>query len=244
MIKVITFDFWNTIFDSSNGRERNDVRRKSIIEAIAKIDNKLEFDIDGLLQSAWEYFNHNWINENKTPGSLEMVKFFWNKLNLNADYSTILHIANVFEECVLYYPPCLIEGVRTAIEELSKDYKLAIISDTGFSPGRILKSLLNTESILHYFSAFSFSDETNTSKPNPTAFETVLSQFACQPQLALHIGDIERTDIVGAKLLGMKAIRFTGDEASKIYNVSYVDTQADFCSNNWGEITKWIRNNA
>lgn len=244
MIKVITFDFWNTIFDSSNGRERNSVRKNTIIEEIQKLNPELEFDVDTLLKSAWEYFNHNWINEHKTPSSMEMVKFFWKQLALNENSVAQNRIATVFEESVLYYPPQLNESVSQAIEELSKNYKLAIVSDTGFSPGRILKSLLNTESILHFFSAFSFSDETNTSKPHPKAFQTILSALNCLPHNAVHIGDIERTDIAGAKAVGMKAIKFTGDETSKIYNGSSVDTQADFCSANWTEITNWIQSNA
>lgn len=243
-IRVITFDFWNTIFDSSMGKERNALRRQTITDAIAAVCPELDYDIDKVLQNAQKYFNDAWINSQKTPNSADMVEFIWNYLSLKTDKPVMKKIQIVFEEAVLYIPPQLSVGVKEAILGLEKNYKLAIVSDTGFSPGRILKSLLNTEEILHCFSAFSFSDETGYSKPNSNAYQRIFTEYNLTPETGIHIGDIERTDIVGAKSFGMKAIRYTGDQASTAYNLSNDSTVADFRSDNWGEIIDWIDSNA
>ena len=48
----------------------------------------------------------------------------------------------------------------------------------------------------------------------------------------VHIGDLERTDIAGAKLAGYRAIRFTGITRMEEGET----TVADFVTDNWTEI--------
>lgn len=243
-IKVITFDFWNTLFDSSNGQIRNNERIAAIAEELSNLGIATDFELNPLLSKAMEYFNSEWINKQITPDALQLIEFLWAELKIKKDLFAMGRLKTVFEEAVLYYPPALTDGVSEALSELEQSYKLAIVSDTGFSPGRILKSLLNTVDILHYFSAFSFSNETKTAKPNRYAFEYALEQLDCKPEEAIHIGDIERTDIIGAKSIGMKAIRYAGDAKSKDYNDANFSSIADFSSDNWGEIVTWINNYA
>jgi len=123
-------------------------------------------------------------------------------------------IVDLYAGSILVYRPRIIPDVKDALKALSQDFKLAIISDTGFSPGEILKVLLRDNDILDYFSAFSFSDETGVSKPHDKAFRKIFDELGFEPHNAIHIGDIEDTDIRGAKALGMYAIRFSGDSTA------------------------------
>jgi len=52
--------------------------------------------------------------------------------------------------------------------------------------------------------------ELGVSKPHRKAFETVLKATDARPERSWHVGDIMKTDIKGAKALGMHAILFTG----------------------------------
>ncbi len=242
MLKLITFDYWNTIFDSSNGIERNKVRKQALIDQLDEYSIPPQ-KIDEMIVEIGEFFNKMWVQQQKTPNSLDMIKHIWsiNKLPENPDKQRYLQ--KIFEEVVLLYPPKLNPNAREVIAKLEEKYILGIVSDAGFSPGTILRSLLNTESILHYFSYFSFSDELNIAKPNIQMFNNILDKAKVKPQEALHIGDIERTDIVGAKANGMRAIKYSGDDASQIYNNKSSETAADFVSNDWNEIYDWIINN-
>ena len=69
---------------------------------------------------------------------------------------------------------------------------------------------MQRDDIHKFFSAFTFSDETVYTKPEVIQFTSTLQQLNVKPEEAVHIGDIVRTDIVGAKNAGMKAIRFEG----------------------------------
>ncbi len=241
MIKVVTIDFWNTIFDSSNGNLRNKYRQRVLIQTIDQHNVTIkEEEFNDAMKASWEYFNNIWRNEHRTPTPKETVEFFWNYLHLPPDELAIEELTREFGECVLLYPPSLMSGFKENLALLAKKFPLAVISDTGFSPGTILKELLKLENVLDYFDSFSFSDETGVSKPHKNAYYKVLNELKCHPENAVHIGDIESTDILGAKNIGMKAIRFSSD-APNIFSKENPDTSlADFIAKSWDEIPSLI----
>ena len=69
--------------------------------------------------------------------------------------------------------PDLAANIDTAIAGLHGKYKLGVISDTIFSPGRVLKEILASYDLLKYFDYFVFSDVIGCAKPNPLVFEDV-----------------------------------------------------------------------
>lgn len=236
-IKAITIDFWNTIFDSSNGIERNQLRINTLKSKLSELGlNISDEEYQLAMQNAWEYFNGIWKNEQRTLSTYESVLFFWSYFNAPIDKSAIDEVVKVFEDCILYHPPSLFEGAAEAFKTLSSKYMLGIISDTGFSPGRVLRELLQNNSILQYFSAFSFSNETGVAKPHPNAYYHIFKELNCKPEHAIHIGDIEETDIEGAKNLNMLAIRFLAHQYDFLSEDSEFHTKADFIAKSWSEV--------
>ncbi len=236
-LKVITIDFWNTLFDSVNGAERNKFRKAILINEIDKYDILIKADeFNEVLSASWEYFNDVWLNQMRTPAPYETAEFIWKYLKLPYNEESINNISKKFGEAILDFSPNLIDGVKEALQKLSLDFKLGIISDTGFSTGVHLKQLMDRNSILQYFSAFSFSDETGVSKPHPKAYKTILETLNVLPAEALHVGDIEQTDIKGAKELGMKAIRLSADIVNLESSDYDSDTQADAKAKTWNDV--------
>jgi putative hydrolase of the HAD superfamily len=240
-IDVITIDFWNTLFDSSNGSERNAYRINILKENLKLIGKESSQDeLAEAIRASWEYFNKIWIEEQRTPSTIDTIEFLWDYLNISYNSERIEAIANAFAACILDIPPKLTNGIKEALNILSQKYKLAIISDTGFSPGFTLRLLLDKEKILNQFTSFSFSDETGFAKPHPQAYMTVLNELECSPSRALHIGDIEQTDITGAKRLGMMAIKYSGDPTTFFPQSKSNETIANAESKDWREIVEII----
>jgi putative hydrolase of the HAD superfamily len=52
-----------------------------------------------------------------------------------------------------------------------------------------------------------FSDEAGVPKPNRRVFELALGPLGVHPERALHVGDLRRTDVAGARALGMRSVR-------------------------------------
>ncbi len=236
-IKAVTVDFWNTLFDSSGGVERNKLRQQALIEQIKSFE--IEFDpqkYNEAMKASWEYFNKIWKNDFRTPGGRETIEFFWKFMELPEDELKLEIVVQRFADSVLVYPPKALSGAREALETLVSKYDLALISDTGFSPGKTLMELLRREGLDVYFKAFSFSDENGVSKPHPKAYETALKKIGREPEEAVHLGDIEFTDVAGAKKIGMKAIRFIGDPTG-MYNLDKNEkTIADAVVEDWAKI--------
>ncbi len=237
-ITVVTIDFWNTLFDSTGGPHRNDVRRRALHEAIVEAGLSCELeDLEKTYTDIWSYFDDHWLNHQRTPTSGEMVREIYARLGLDVGEALIDRVAEIFERGVLDHPPVLLPGVREGLEYLSGRARLALISDTAFSPGSILRELMELNGIARYFEAFSFSDETGVAKPHPEAFARALAPFDASPAEAAHIGDIERTDIVGARRAGMRAILYRGDSHAKY---AEQETAADAILSHWSEISSVI----
>ncbi|MBX3042897.1 MAG: HAD family hydrolase [Candidatus Kapabacteria bacterium] len=236
-LELITIDFWNTLFDSSNGIKRNAVRQHVFAGEIAKLNVTIsQEEFQKAVEASWEFFNNIWMNEQRTPETYETIEYLWNFLKLPHNPDSIRELSKAFAESILDYPPQPNENVETTLKELKKSgYKIGLISDTGFTPGTILRKVIENEGLLGYFDSFSFSDETGVSKPNAKAYTKILNELRIKPELALHIGDIEKTDVKGAKSIGMKAIRFSGDNTAVLNKDNPKVTAADAEIHNWSE---------
>lgn len=240
-IKTITIDFWNTIYDSSNGQERNKYRQRILVDNIDHFGIHIMGDkIQEATEATWKFFEEHWVKKHRTPNSRECVEFIWNYLNLPHEEEPVSNVVTAFEDSVLKYPPKILPDAKIALEKLAEEYPLAIISDTGFSPGIILKQLMDNDDVTKYFKAFSFSNETGFSKPNPKAFQAALSPLKGLPKESIHIGDIEETDVAGARGLGMRSIRYTGSVTKYLGPRNTDDTKADFMLDSWDEIIETI----
>ena len=105
-------------------------------------------------------------------------------------------------------PPSLKIGVKQTLEELSSDYKIGLISNTGITPGRIISKVFQEYEIFQYFDVKIFSDEIGYYKPHKILFKTALESLKCIPQNAIHIGDKLETDIKGAQDYNMHTVWF------------------------------------
>jgi putative hydrolase of the HAD superfamily len=102
-------------------------------------------------------------------------------------------------------------GIHECLGALTgRGLRLGIVCDVGFSGGELLRGLLADEGLLAHFSGWAFSDEVGHYKPAPEIFEAALGALRAQPGEAVHVGDLRRTDVVGAAALGMRTVRYRG----------------------------------
>lgn len=238
MIKLVTIDFWNTLVD---GKTDGHLRHQKRVAALSELADQYGVaftsdDLEEAKKDVIKVFEEVWFGEQRTMNTLEIVSLILEYLGITATESETEDLSHVFAESLLAGPPPILEGVHQALEEMSDYVQMAIISDTMFSPGRVLRSYLESEGLLKYFSSFAFSDEIGHSKPHPNTFKHVLDFCGCDSAEALHIGDMEPTDIKGAKAMGMKAILYTGN------NVEYLGkSSADVEEEHWMKMPDIVR---
>ncbi|MCC7437967.1 MAG: HAD family hydrolase [Armatimonadetes bacterium] len=240
---VITIDFWQTLFDDSGGPQRNLERQSALGQAIADAGYFRDIEeVDTAFRSIWEYFDHHWLNNQRTPTSREMVEEICRRLDLALPDDAVAQVTHTFANGVLSNPPALLPGVRDALAFLANRAPLALISDTAFSPGQVLRSLMEQQGIASYFSNFIFSDESGVAKPHPDAFRRAVEPLGGDLGHSVHIGDIERTDIRGAKGVGMKAILYRGNHIPHKYADDGTESAADAVIRHWEEMLEvWER---
>jgi putative hydrolase of the HAD superfamily len=106
--------------------------------------------------------------------------------------------------------PRPVPGVTELLPALAERYRLGLISDTGLTPGRVLRGVMRRDGLLGHFEVLTFSDELGTAKPQPEPFLHTLRLLDVPPEKAAHIGDLPETDLRGARAVGMTTILFLG----------------------------------
>ncbi|MEN3336107.1 MAG: putative hydrolase of the superfamily [Blastocatellia bacterium] len=239
-IRAISFDFWNTLFTEQPGgyalyQQR---RLRLLTDALRDCGDFSGAQLEAACLTESELHNQIWRNEHRTLATAERMGRILAHLEACLPDDVMAAMVKAVEEGILERPPVLVDGVRSALEQLAGRYRLGIISDVGFSPGRILKQILAENDLLDAFDSLVFSDEAGRSKPHRQVFETTAARLAAAPREIAHIGDLEFTDIVGAKRAGYTAIRFTGVTPMREGET----TAADFVIDDYAALPRLLEN--
>jgi HAD superfamily hydrolase (TIGR01549 family) len=150
-----------------------------------------------------------WYGQNVTWTVRERLSVLLKGLNRNLPETEFDELVRLHEDMELTVRPDLAPNVADALSSLKDKYKIGVISDAIFSPGRALRQLLAHYDILKYFSSFVFSDEIGCAKPDPAVFEAAASDLGVTPGGIVHIGDRELKDIDGPHDVGARAVLCT-----------------------------------
>ena len=211
MLRAVTLDFWNTLFVDNRGREREHRRAAWLRANLDALDaHPTDFAIADALAAGFDYFERVWRDERRTPLASETTEATLAALGVRLPEDRFARTVEYFEQLILEVPPEPVPGAVGALTTLAKRYKLAVVCDTGYSPGSVLTQLLSRSGMVEAFSYLFFSDEHGMSKPDPRVFKHTLAQLGVRAGEAAHVGDMQRTDIAGAQAAGMAAVHFIG----------------------------------
>ena len=215
-ITALTFDFWNTLYSADGGAM--DVVRPRRVEALRGMLDSLGVNTSDeqmaeAYRSGFDAYMTAWVR-GVHFGARDQVQHILARFEIvpgAGDEPLLAETAFEIEESSLSAPLEPLPGVLETLPDLTRaGYRLGLISDTSLTPGRILKRLMDRDGLLGHFQALTFSDETGYTKPNPRMFDRTLTPLRAEPAEAAHVGDTPRTDIAGAKSLGMLTIRCAG----------------------------------
>lgn len=228
-LRAVTFDFWNTIAQVPEGA-MTAARRRAVAAACEEAGLTVEAALlDASLDEvrlAWETSWGEGVHLHPEEGAEMLVRA------LGAEDAVGERIAAAFLGAIDGVELELAPGIGAALAELGeRGVRIGIVCDVGFSGGAALRGLLDREGLLRHFDGWSFSDETGHYKPAPEAFEPALAALGAQPQEAMHVGDLRRTDIAGAAALGMRTVRYRG-----LHDDAEAGPEADFVIDSHAEL--------
>lgn len=207
MLKAVTFDFWNTLYVGPYRRDVLWQRVSRVHKVLAESGyHYTEEEIGSTFKSCWRkaHFYERVEGLEMTPG--QHLEYINHQLGLNPDGALFDRLYQAYTEIFLDCPPRLNQGLPKVLQELSPHYQLAVICNTGATPGVVLREVMKREQMDDYFQVLVFSDEVTWAKPNTRIFQHTLAQLGVEPQEAVHVGDDPITDVIGARKMGMKAV--------------------------------------
>jgi putative hydrolase of the HAD superfamily len=235
-IQAITFDLWDTVFiDDSDEPKRKaqglapkPVERRNLVQQFLDHHEPISRELIDLAYDTTDAaFHQVWYGQNITWTVHQRLSVLLKGLKRNLPEPEFDELVRLHEDMELVVRPDLAPEVAKALSSLQGKYKMGVISDAIFSPGRALRQLLADYDILKYFTSFIFSDEIGCAKPNAAVFEAAAEDLGVKPAEIVHIGDRELKDIDGPHTVGARAVLCTvvKDRCSE-------NTKADaICSN-------------
>jgi putative hydrolase of the HAD superfamily len=206
---AVTFDFWNTLVTEPPGLLRG-LRRQAVLEALGPLAPEDPAELDARLAAAGRLHDLAWgaltaFRPRDAAGS------FAARIP-GLDGPRRDRVIDAYVDAGRDAELALVPGAAATVGALAgAGIPLGIVCDVGLTGSKHLRGFLARHGLLDAFSAWAFSDEVGTFKPSPVMFRHALTGLGvADASRAVHVGDLRRTDVAGARGCGMRAVRFRG----------------------------------
>jgi len=149
----------------------------------------------------WAYF---WAKvRGREFNSLELLGRFHRRMGLPADDALLRELSWHWYEPVTRHTRVEADLRATLAAMREAGLRLGVISNT-FVPGFVHDRHLEMEGLLEFFPVRVYSSEVSYRKPDRRIFEAALAKLGVTARETLFVGDLIKTDIVGARRAGMR----------------------------------------
>ena len=209
-IRAVTFDLWNTLLTSSPGAV--EIRSRFWSEVVD--ERGLEIDADllhGTLSMLPDRFDEEW-RAGRQYGPTEALADCFTAFGDRLTSEDRDALAAAFEAASYELKVAPVADAADVLSAVAATgVAVGIISDTALATGRHLRTYLDAYGIFQHVTFAAFSDEVGVYKPDPAIFAAALDGLGIgDPAAAAHVGDLKRTDVAGARAMGMSTVRFRG----------------------------------
>jgi FMN phosphatase YigB (HAD superfamily) len=212
VLKAVTFDFWQTLVtETPEGSQWARAERIRRIDGVLRAQQIIS-DPEAIarayitqgerLEQLWKT-NHDITARAQVAMLLDLLQV----TRYSQHWDLLDRLVDAYTRPILSAMPEPVENAPEILSALEgQGFRLAVICNTGRTPGKILRIILERLRMAGPLSVKSFSDEIGLRKPHPEIFERTLAALGVQPPEAVHVGDSLASDIAGARSLGMRAV--------------------------------------
>ncbi len=217
-IRALVFDLWGTLLlDSPQKQEpRGRTRVRLACEALAAAGRPYP---EEAVASALEAFSeeHRALHaQGRDIAAPERVELFLEQIEPGLGRRLPPDALRAVEDALAtpgrLTPPLPAPGAGETLQEAQRrGLALGLISNTGLTPGYVLREVLADHGLLPYLQVLTFSDEARLVKPAEGIFRCTLEALGVEPAAAVFIGDMPALDVGGPQAVGMWAVQ-VGDQ--------------------------------
>jgi FMN phosphatase YigB (HAD superfamily) len=233
--RAVTFDCWGTLIRECDPRGAEGDRIALVARAAARAGTGIPEERAAKAWRAAAAEHWRLWERHVATGAEEMSRWALEALGVR-DGAAAAELAREVERTQLERGTVEIAGARETLERLAAGgVRRALVCDTGISPGRIVRELLAAHGLLELLEVQIFSNEAGVPKPDPRVFRAALAPLGVEPRDAVHVGDLKRTDIAGARGAGMRAVRIR-----QHYDDPSDHPEADWVCDTHAELAVWL----
>lgn len=213
MLKAIAFDLWETLITDTPANSRQQERlRLSRMEAILRerghgaVADRIEHAYRALWHRCQDLY---WSADRDVP-CRRQIEHFLEELGLTiSEEHVIAELEHAYAHAALEVLPDPVAGAEETLAALkARGFGVGLISNTGRTPGSVLRSILGELGLARSIDVMVFSNEHGHCKPRPSIFEELRRGLDVRYDEMLFIGDNLYADVHGAQRCGMRAIHF------------------------------------
>jgi putative hydrolase of the HAD superfamily len=237
MLRALTFDYWDTLYEGGALPERVALRRTAVGALLGAYGRALpEEQLRQLYEDSGREAERWWSEEHRGYTTNDRLRWILERASV-APREGCEHVAaaaDAVDNALLMLPPAMLAGAWQMLRTLQRHFTLAVISDTGFASGRAQDRLLEKDAARDFFSATIYSMDVGHAKPRPEIFATAVETLGVPASEILHVGDNERTDVRGALAAGFRAVRLDVVRSGG-------PSEGEFVARSFGELTEYLR---
>jgi len=209
MVKVVSFDVWNTLL-------RLEVVYERLAETLAPI---LKMEKDKVLEKILEAYNE--AKRARRLGKLKASEILKSSREIMASKLGIdlKLLPNIIAKAMasIKSEEIVIDEVPKVLEDIKNlGLKIVTLGNVLFWPSTLTRKLLDSAGISRFFDAQFYSDELGVHKPDGKAFLMICKVLNVEPEEVLHVGDGIAEDLGGALTVGFKAVLISGHVSEPI----------------------------
>ncbi len=240
MLRALTFDYWDTLYEGGALPERVALRRTAVGALLGAYGRAMpDEQLRALYEESGREAQRWWSEEHRGYRTDDRLRWILERAAVEPREGCehMAAAADAVDNALLMLPPAMLPGAWQALRSLSRQFTLAVVSDTGFASGRAQDRLLQKDAARGLFAATVYSMDVGHAKPRPEIFAATVATLGIPPGEILHIGDNERTDVRGALAAGFRAIRLDVVRSGG-------PSKAEFVARSFAELEGYLRNRA
>ena len=215
MLRAVAFDLWETLITDTPANSRAQERlRTSRMEEILRDRGygAVAERIEHAYRALWHRCHDLYWSVDRDVPCRRQIEHFLEELELDPrtfDEATLAELEHAYAHAALEVLPDAVEGAAETLAVLkARGLGVGLISNTGRTPGSVLRSILDALGLAGSIDVMVFSNEHGECKPRPSIFEELRRGLGVRYDEMVFVGDNLYVDVHGAQRCGMRAVHF------------------------------------
>jgi putative hydrolase of the HAD superfamily len=215
MIRAVAFDLWETLItDTPELSRRQERLRLARIEQILTARGfQAEADrIEHAYRRLWHRCQELYWSSDVDIPCRRQIEHFLEALELDAASFTeeeLTELEHAYAGAALDVLPKTVDGAQDVLAQLhDRGLRLGLISNTGRTPGSVLRDVLAALGLAQHIDTMVFSNEHGACKPQASIFEELRNGLGVAYDEIVFVGDNLYADVYGSQRCGMRGVHF------------------------------------